>query len=214
LTVNPAVVTLHVPDPCGGSIPVRLPLWRPAYTRAQAIVYVKSDEGIAYCLADAATAHQAGNPAAVLVAARVLQARPDSIWPPWLVAAVIDALARGSRRGSTGGRHTYPWVQWRDDAADYLRYRAVEILRVGARRPVPTVFQDVADRLRPEHGEHGAATAATIEKAYQRVIRRTGETSRKQDPYALRYHPRYFPDVATLHHLHAADVLAVSSRSK
>jgi hypothetical protein len=205
--MSPAVVTLRMPDPQGGSIAVRLPLWRPIYTRTQAIGYIASDELIAACLANAAAAQEVGNPAAALVAARMLRARPNWPWPTWLVGAVVDRLEQGASVATTGGRHARAWTRWQEDAADYLRYRAVEILRIGARRPVPTVYEEVADRLQREDGEHAAATGPAIEKAYLRVIKRTGPVPRKQAPYALRYDPRYFPDVATLHTLHAADVL-------
>lgn len=119
---------------------------------------------------------------------------------------MIVALEGDSSGKRESGRHAHPATKWRDDAVDYLRYRAVETLRTGGHR-VPAVYDDVAERLRLEDDAHASASAEAIKKAYQRVIKRTGAMPRRTRPSELRYHPRYFPDIATLHLLHAVETV-------
>ena len=118
--LHPAIVVLRVP----GGDPVRLPLWRPAYTVTDAQAHIVN---LSLDLDDAHAAHAAGNPTAALVAVRRLRVRPDLRWPDWLTEAVQTTLESDPSHGAAG-RHARRWTQWRDDAADYLRYRAVELL--------------------------------------------------------------------------------------
>jgi hypothetical protein len=195
--MRPAIVTLRVPDRRDGSLDVRLPLWRPVCPRTQARVRLADDELLTECLRLAHAAHAAGNPAASLVAVRLLRARPDRAWPPWLVAGVLGTLETTARPGI--GRHGDPWRRWHDDAADYLRYRALELLS-GA--DPWGVYGRVRVRLRLEAGEQAAVEDRALRRAYQRVVARTVAPD---PPTLLRYAPRYYPDLASLHLLHAAD---------
>lgn len=204
--MTPAIVVLRTPDAGGGgSIAVRLPLWRPAFTPEQAAAHVEDDDLMRACLADAEAAHATENPAAAVVAARLLRRRPDLPCPTWLLDTIVATLEAAPRRKARGGRHADPWLQWRDDASDYLRYRAVELLASRNGGPIPgAVYTMAVKRLAAEGGDHAAkCTPPAIRQAYARVCQRCPAP----EPYMRRYHPRYYPDIVTLHLLHAGDVL-------
>lgn len=188
---------------------VHLPLLRPALTRASAMSTVHNTALIGACLVDARDAHEYGNCAAVTVGVRILRARPDLRWPAWLPTAIIDVMEADEPQGGTGGRHARAVTRWKADAADYVRYRAVEIIR-GAGHPTPRAYSIAEESLSREAiGSNAITGADAIEKAYRRVITRTRTRHpHERQRWQLRYAPRYFPDILTLGVLAAINLTA------
>jgi hypothetical protein len=202
VTVAFAEVVFRLPPASGRLTEVRIPLGRRPFTAREARDYVADTSLIRSTLARAAWAHVHDNPVALLVAVRLLHVRPDLRWPMWVSAAVLARLETGGppRPARRIGRHADPVTQWLEDAADYTRYRAVELLtRHGGKR----VHAEVAEHL---HGFAGAGDTA-IRKAHKRVTARIGRSP--TFPGELLHAPRYFPDILALHLLAAADHVLV-----
>jgi hypothetical protein len=204
MTTRSADITVWIPS--GGSPKeVRLPLWRPALTAAEARRTVANTTLLENALTDAQIAFRTHNPVALAVAVRMLRARPELQWPMWITDAVLLALEGRSTPTSKVGRHAQRLTQWVDDAADYVRYRAVELLRRHGEK-IPAVYAKASELLDVEAVGSGATAGdGGIEKAYRRVLKRTGGARRRE--WELRYAPRYYPDIVTLHLLAAIDTV-------
>ena len=89
-------------------------------------------------------------------------------------------------------------TKWLEDAADYTRYRAVELLlSKGVKKSAVYV---AAEEQLPGLG---AASAEATKKAHARVKKRIGTAPTFVGE--LLHAARYYPDIATLHLLAAAD---------
>lgn len=197
-----ATVTIHTPD----GVDVRLPLSRPPLSLAEARAALKGDDTIRAILRDAEVAFREGNPAAVVVAVRLLRSVKAQPWPAWVADGVLASLeGRAATPARNGGRHARAWTRWEDDAADYVRYRAVKLLR-SAGWTGDGLYAEVGAGLL-DIMPSAAVEERAIKAAYRRVVARTSDPEpRGGDPW-LHYAPRYFPDVVALHLLAAADVV-------
>ena len=193
-----ADVVLHLPPSKARESAVRVPLWRRLLTAQDARAYLADTYWIECALSEAEHAHRHDNPVALTVAVRLLRARPDLRWPQWVSEAVLEMLEQGAPRGRSG-RHGDRLTQWLDDAADYTRYRAVEILTADGIKQ-PTVYAVAEEQLKLDGF---ASSSDAIKKAHARVKKRIGKSP--SFPGELLYAARYYPDIATLHILAAAD---------